>query len=1480
MRVKSLTFALCLAVLGITYWFTIPTSSAPSVTAVGPRQSSSIALTSDDRTLLNVNPEANTISVFDVSGTAIVKLDEIKVGHDPESVAVQPDGTLAYVANSFDGTVSVVNLKNLKVKDVVTVGAEPSAVAVSPNGTRLYVANSSSNNLMVFDATKKKPEFVATVDLSPFGTAPRAISITNDGDKDDTDETVFVALFYAQLRPGKTAFNETEDDQREGRVVAISAATNNLLSPTITLQPITDTGFNANGRLSPGPGQVPNVASTNPQTFTTPTGCYPNQLASIAIHPNRSLAYVVSTGASPNGPQRFNVMAQGMVSVYNTSTGAEVTAGQTDPNVRRKAPLNLNQGINLSTTPAPRLFLTNPVAMTWRPDGSDAWIVVQHADLIVRLTIDANGIPTVAAPLVAGPSQIVRVDLEDTTGISGKAPRGIVINSGGSRAYTSNFVSRSVTSVDISAPTAPSILATAQSTALPAPGTFAETAHFGEELFFTGRGPQGRMSQEAWGGCVVCHPKGRSDNVTWHFDAGPRQTIPLDGMISDCDFHDQRILNWSAVRDENQDFELNTRNVFGGRGLIDDDRLFLAIGGTSGATPTDSSLIEQFQQFTGAVSTTNDLAGGAGLPALAGARRDFAVATASDARVFIIGGRTGAGQGSLVTGANTVLEFNPRTNTLTPRSNAGFTPRHSLGAAAVKTSGGIRIYAVGGYSSTDSTAAPVGTVEEFNPATNTWRTVATLPTAVAQFGMTVAGGINTAEPRELIHIVSGNTGSEATPSVANPNPVQRFQADPIGAGAWTTFNPAGLTLRRNHGAATGIRVVSSRVFVIGGQDAGGNVLTTVEEYQAQAVTLVNTPHTSLPSARARFGIGFTLTSGQIYVIGGIDGTGLDQTTILEYSIGNNGPVVGPPGTPSGAWVTRGNISTARRGLQVTTPPGVTNFLPVQSGGRDPRQDAIVAYIAANVRSARAPVSASDPGAVAGRQLFQQVGLVVPGFSCETCHGGPKLTRSTVDYTPPPSADIGLGLGNEQVIGAELRRTNTQPNTPGPVGPPQFPGVLLNVGTFTLGGGRTNEIRSNLADIGAAAAPLGANGFNIPSLFSVHETAPYFYSGLAQTLEDVLNGSVDGNGGVRHHFVVDSQQRANLIRYLNSIEPTNDPQQILQSLINLIQALVDANILNHGEGNSLIVKLEAAIASINRGSTGAACNQLNAFLNEVDAMVKSGRLTPLQAQGLIQLATKAQNGLNCGGTNPIDCESFFVRQHYLDFLTREPEDNGLNAWLSVLDNCAEGDDVCMHEQRLLTSGSFFGSPEFQLKAYFAFRFYRAAFGRLPDYSEISADMQSVTGQTPTEVYSRKASFTNSFVQRAEFADLYNRRPNANYVASLMTRYGLNRITTPAPAQPDGVARVTFSQDQLVSALNAGTLTRAQVLRAIADSDQVFQSEYNGAFVAIQYYGYLRRTPETGGYNMWLNYLNAHPGDSREMLRGFVDSIEYRSRFGTP
>jgi len=248
-----------------------------------------------------------------------------------------------------------------------------------------------------------------------------------------------------------------------------------------------------------------------------------------------------------------------------------------------------------------------------------------------------------------------------------------------------------------------------------------------------------------------------------------------------------------------------------------------------------------------------------------------------------------------------------------------------------------------------------------------------------------------------------------------------------------------------------------------------------------------------------------------------------------------------------------------------------------------------------------------------------------------------------------------------------------------------------------------------------------------------------------------------------------------------------------------------------------------------------------------------------------------------GANPIFTTPFFVREHYLDFLSRQPEAG--EPWSAVLNNCSDvnNNPAC---DRLTVSAAFFGSPEFQLKGYFVYRFYKLAFNRLPTYPEIVTDMRAVTGTTPSEVFQKKATFTDAFTQRAEFGTALGPLTNTQYVSALLGRYSLTQITTPDPSAPDGTNKVTLTSTDLINRLDAGTLTQAQVLRAIADSDQVSSIEFNSAFVAMQYYGYLRRAPETAGFNAWLNYLNSHPTDSRTMVNGFMNSAEYRLRFGQP
>src|SRR6185312_16259758 len=87
--------------------------------------------------------------------------------------------------------------------------------------------------------------------------------------------------------------------------------------------------------------------------------------------------------------------------------------------------------------------------------------------------------------------------------------------------------------------------------------------------------------------------------------------------------------------------------------------------------------------------------------------------------------------------------------------------------------------------------------------------------------------------------------------------------------------------------------------------------------------------------------------------------------------------------------------------------------------------------------------------------------------------------------------------------------------------------------------------------------------------------------------------------------------------------------------------------------------------------------------------------------------------------------------------------------------------------------------------------------------------------------------------------------------------------------------------LVDGLNSGSLTRASALRQVAENDGFTQAKRTAAFVMMEYFGYLRRDPDANGYQFWLQKLNEHNGNfvQAEMVKAFIDSIEYRQRFGS-
>lgn len=124
-----------------------------------------------------------------------------------------------------------------------------------------------------------------------------------------------------------------------------------------------------------------------------------------------------------------------------------------------------------------------------------------------------------------------------------------------------------------------------------------------------------------------------------------------------------------------------------------------------------------------------------------------------------------------------------------------------------------------------------------------------------------------------------------------------------------------------------------------------------------------------------------------------------------------------------------------------------------------------------------------------------------------------------------------------------------------------------------------------------------------------------------------------------------------------------------------------------------------------------------------------------------------------------------------------------------------------------------------------------------------------------------------------AQLDNLRNGRAYVNFHTTQFSGGEIRGNFP-------NVQSFRDSLVAGLNNATLTRATVLRQVAEFQFLKDRELNSAFVAMEYFGYLRRDPDTAGFNFWFGKLNSFGGNyvESEMVKAFISSSEYRQRFG--
>ena len=271
-----------------------------------------------------------------------------------------------------------------------------------------------------------------------------------------------------------------------------------------------------------------------------------------------------------------------------------------------------------------------------------------------------------------------------------------------------------------------------------------------------------------------------------------------------------------------------------------------------------------------------------------------------------------------------------------------------------------------------------------------------------------------------------------------------------------------------------------------------------------------------------------------------------------------------------------------------------------------------------------------------------------------------------------------------------------------------------------------------------------------------------------------------------------------------------------------------------------------------------------------------------------------------GLNPLDTPRSFVQYDYYDFLGRYPDASGWDFWTNQITNCGLNAQ-CIEVQRINVSASFFLSIEFQQTGYMVERFYKVAFGNangnstfggahtlqvpilrfdefLRDSQRVGRGVVVLAPGWEQLLESNKQAYAQEFVQTARFITAF---PTSMTPAQFVDRLNQN-------------AGNVLSSSERTTAINlfggAGTTTnataRAQAVRQVAEDIDLYNAEYNRAFVLAEYYGYLRRNPNDApdpdytGYDFWLTKLNQFNGNyiNAEMVKAFLSSIEYRQRFG--
>ncbi|MBD0369797.1 MAG: PQQ-dependent sugar dehydrogenase [Pyrinomonadaceae bacterium] len=270
----------------------------------------------------------------------------------------------------------------------------------------------------------------------------------------------------------------------------------------------------------------------------------------------------------------------------------------------------------------------------------------------------------------------------------------------------------------------------------------------------------------------------------------------------------------------------------------------------------------------------------------------------------------------------------------------------------------------------------------------------------------------------------------------------------------------------------------------------------------------------------------------------------------------------------------------------------------------------------------------------------------------------------------------------------------------------------------------------------------------------------------------------------------------------------------------------------------------------------------------------------------------------GANNPYLNNAFFVRQLYLDFLDREPDQQGFNDWLNVLNTCGPekgflgAPPSC---DRAHVTHGFFTSPESTNTAFLIYRLYEVGIGRLPLYLEFVPDMALLkTFNVPVAEQQQNLDlYLQEFTNKSGFINRFGDSLQSSEAAQLITKLEQAAgVTLPATATTQPGQPTQYGRQELINLRASGTLSVGQTVKAFVEQKVVYDKYFTRGEVTLLYFSLLRRDPSLNDPNLlgWSDWVDVFtngrasagipPRDIHHLIFGFIYSEEYRKRFAAP